>query len=224
MHEELFLSNEQVNFYRFYDNSATQETRFLAKPKNTECMMFVEQMNGALNLMHQHMKFRQYKEEKFLPKVEEFNAQTGEIALTVPANLSSAVPTVVIEHNNIIIVRSNAAWITKQAFLLASLAYEAGIVLPISVENFLVCYKSETFVLLDWSMAQVVEIGRISTDVAQKQVVDLADLLMGLVDYRCPPHNATLCDSFLRKFILDASHGMFATASEAQQALSRILE
>lgn len=221
MQENLFLAGEYVNFYQ--TSIASRKTIFRVEPKTVENKALTEQMNGVLGLLHQHMQLHQYEEEKFIPKVTNFNPVTGELELTISANLATAVPTVVIAYNEIVIDQRNAAWITRQAFQLASLANGAGIVLPFSPENFLVCYKSENFVLLDWTTAQLYKNSQTDATVAQQQVVDLANLLVDMVDYQGATSGGKMDNLGLWDFMQKAVGGAFLSVTEAEQALNHIL-
>jgi len=219
--EILFLSGKYAKFYQI--SNSPKETRFLVEPETPEAKSFVEQMNGSLSLLHQHMRLQQYKTERFIPKVMEYDAETGSLILAISANLTSAVPTVMLDYNNIIIDIRHAAWITKQAFQLASLAHGAGIVLSFSTENFLVCYQSESFVLLDWTATQVYKKCRIDDAVAKEQVIDLANLLLSMVDYTGAISGKVPGNRCLIEFMNEAAGGAFLSATDATQRLNSIL-
>ena len=221
MHDKnLFLAGERAKFYQI--SNSPQETRFLVEPATAESKCFAEQMNGSLNLLHQHMRLQQYKTERFIPKVAEFDVKTGRLILAIPANLTSAAPTALIACSDMIVDCQDAIWITKQAFQLASLAHGAGIVLPFSIDNFLLCYKSKNFVLLDWTTTQVYKNGQIDETVAKEQVVDLANLLLSLVDYTGMVSGKVPDSCYLYEFINEAADGMFLSATEALQKLNSI--
>lgn len=219
MTKNLFLAGEHANFYREY--YAPQETRFRIEPKTAGDKSFVEQMHGALSLLEQHMRFRQYKPQKFIPKVVDFNTETGELVIAISASLTSAVPTASVDYNNMIIDCQDAMWITNQAFQLASLAHGAGIVLPFSTANFLACYKSQTFMLLDWTMVQVYKDGRTDKEVAKEQVIELAGLLFSMVDYAGAVSKGKP-DKHLSEFMDEATSGAFSSATEALRKLNSI--
>lgn len=221
MQKKLFLAGRRANFYQ--TDITLRETRFRVEPKTAKEKGFMEQMNGTLGLLHQHMRLQQYKVPRFIPKVTDFDTTTGRLTLTIAANLATAIPTALIDYNNVVIDQRNATWITQQAFQLASLANGAGIVLPFSTENFLICYKSESFALFDWTMAQCYADNQTKAMVAQSQVVDLAGLLIAMVDYRGITSGGAVGDSRLWDFIQRAIGGMFPSATEAMQVLNTIL-
>lgn len=221
--EKLFLASRYANFYLV--STAPQETKFLVEPKFKEVKGYMERMNGALNLMEQHRKLQQHKTEKFIPWVVEFNAETGRLIMAISAELASAVPTLVVAHSDIAIDCRHAEWLTKQAFQLASSAYEAGIVLPFSVENFLVCYQGECFAMLDWTMAQVNcdKMHPIDAEVARAQVTDLAILLLKIVDYCGIVSDKASLNPRLLRFMREASLGAFLSPTEAMKVLNSLL-
>lgn len=218
-----FLAGRYANFYLV--SATPQETKYLVEPKEAEGKAFMEQMNGALTLMEQHRRLQQYEKEKFIPEVVNFDAETGRLTMLISANLTSAVPTIMIDYNNMVIDYRNATWLTKQAFQMASLAHEAGIILPFSAENFLVCYQSECFAMLDWSLAQVNndKVHPIDAEVARAQSVDLATMLLGMVDYRGKVSNVKPSDSRLWEFMQEAEQGAFLSTAEAARVLNSIL-
>ena len=220
MTENLFLAGKHANFYQVY--YAPQETRFRIEPRTDADKSFVEQMNGALNLLEQHMRFRQYKPESFIPRVVNFDAKTGRLVITISASLTSAVPTVSIDYSNMIIDCQDATWITKQAFQLASLAHGAGIVLPFSTANFLVCYQSQSFMLLDWTMAQIYK-DRMDETVVKEQVIELAELLLIMVDYAGVVSGGKPKNCYLSEFMNKAANGAFVSTTEALKELSGVL-
>lgn len=215
MLKDLFFAARYATFYRL--EMWAEGTRFLVKPKTSEEKAYLEQMNNALErLWRKPEKARQIA----LPKVAQFDDAVSEMILDIPKNLTTAVPTVLIGHDNCIVDYQHAGWMTRQAFRLASLAEKAGVALPYSTEGFILCYESKYFMALDWTRAQIYAQDKMDAEVKIRQTVVLAEMLMLMIDYRGAMSHTKPANADLWKFMQQAANGSFLSATEA----SRILE
>lgn len=218
MQKDLFFAARYVNFYQL--EARTEETRLLVEPKTSEEKSCLEQMNEALERL---WRYPEKAQRIALPKVAQFNNAVGEMILVVPKNLATAVPTVLIDYNNYIVDYQHAGWMTRQAFRLASLAEKAGVVLPYSTEEFILCYESKYFTALDWTRAQIYAQGKTDAEVKVQQTVALAEMLMSMVDYRGTMSDVKPANSDLWDFMRQVANGSFLSATEAKKILEGFL-
>ncbi len=218
MQKDLFFTARYVNFYQL--EMQAEETQFLVKPKVSGEKAHLEQMNNALERLWRGPGGAQ---QIALPKVAQFNNAVGEMILAVPKDLATAIPSVLIDYNNYIVDYQHAGWMTRQAFRLANLAEKAGIVLPYSTEEFILCYESKYFMALDWTRAQIYAQAKIDAEVKIQQTVALAEMLMLIIDYRGAMSNVKPANSNLWNFMQRVANGGFLSVVEAKMVLEGFL-